>query len=171
MKRANLARNFLLIFGLLTLAACGFQLRGMTDLGFKTIYIQQARTTDTALIKELRRSLRSSGVTVVQTPEEADIQLEIMDEKKEKNILSLSGTGTVSEFEVFFRANWRWRDSSDKLWSPPQSIDQRRDYAYSDAQALAKETEEQRLYDDMRREAAREIMRRLGALGSGKAAK
>ncbi|MDR2219067.1 MAG: LPS assembly lipoprotein LptE [Methylobacillus sp.] len=171
MKRATLVRNFLLVFGLLTLAACGFQLRGMTDLGFKKIYIQQAQKYGSTLSKELRRSMRSSGVEIVQTPEEADMQVEIMDEKREKEILSLSGTGTVTEFEVYFRATWRWRESSDQPWSPPQSIEQRRDYAYSDAQALAKETEEQRLFDDMYRESAREIMRRLSALGSDKTSK
>jgi LPS-assembly lipoprotein len=158
-------RNVLLAFSLFALAACGFQMRGMTNLGFKTAYLQKSGS---ALGKELRRTLRSSGVTVVQTPEEAEMLLDIMEERTEKNILSLSGGGKVREYELFYRVTYRWREASNELWGPAQSIEQRRDYSYDDTQLLAKEGEEARLYSDMRSEAAREIMRRLNAAGVSK---
>jgi LPS-assembly lipoprotein len=156
-------RNALLAFSLLALTGCGFQLRGMTDLDFKTVYMKQSNS---ALIKELRRALRSSGVQIVQTPEEAEMQLEIMEERTEKNILSLSGGGKVREYELFYRVTYRWRPAGSELWGPAQSIEQRRDYSYDDTQTLAKEGEEARLYNDMRSDAAREIMRRLNAVGA-----
>jgi LPS-assembly lipoprotein len=164
-RSAVALRNILLACSLFALAACGFQLRGMMDFGFKKVYMQQSSSV---LTKELRRSLRSSGVEIVQTPEEAEMLLEIMEERTEKNILSLSGGGKVREYELFYRVTYRWREASSELWGPAQSIEQRRDYSYDDTQTLAKEGEEARLYNDMRSDAAREIMRRLNAVGASK---
>lgn len=164
-RSAVALRNILLACSLCALAACGFQLRGMMDFGFKKVYMQQSSSV---LTKELRRSLRSSGVEIVQTPEEAEMLLEIMEERTEKNILSLSGGGKVREYELFYRVTYRWREASSELWGPAQSIEQRRDYSYDDTQTLAKEGEEARLYNDMRSDAAREIMRRLNAVGASK---
>lgn len=164
-RSAVALRNILLACSLFALAACGFQLRGMMDFGFKKVYMQQSSSV---LTKELRRALRSSGVEIVQTPEEAEMLLEIMEERTEKNILSLSGGGKVREYELFYRVTYRWREASSELWGPAQSIEQRRDYSYDDTQTLAKEGEEARLYNDMRSDAAREIMRRLNAVGASK---
>ena len=163
LRSAAVFRNFLLACSLFALGACGFQMRGMMDFGFKTVYLQQSNSV---LVKELRRALRSSGVEIVQTPEEAEMQLEIMEEKTEKNILSLSGGGKVREYELFYWVTYRWRPAGSELWGPAQSIEQRRDYSYDDTQTLAKEGEEARLYNDMRSDAAREIMRRLNAVGA-----
>jgi LPS-assembly lipoprotein len=163
LRSAVAFRNLVLAFSLFVLAACGFQLRGMTNLGFKTAYVQQHNSP---LGKELRRALRSSGVTVVQVPAEAEMLLDIMEERTTKNILSLSGGGKVREYELFYRVTYRWREASNELWGPAQSIEQRRDYSYDDTQVLAKEGEEARLYSDMRSESAREIMRRLNAMGA-----
>ena len=97
------------------------------------------------------------------------MQLEIMEEKNEKNILSLSGGGKVREYELYYWVTYRWRPASSELWGPAQSIEQRRDFSYDDTQTLAKEGEEARLYNDMRSDAAREIMRRLNAVGASTA--
>ncbi|WP_240483794.1 LPS assembly lipoprotein LptE [Methylobacillus sp. MM3] len=161
-----ISRNLLLAFCLLALAACGFQLRGATELGFKKLYLQKSNAS--ALAKELRRSLTSSGVEVVATPEEAEMLLELSGESTEKNILSLSGGGKVREYELIYRVTIRLREASSELWGIPQLIEQRRDYSYDDTQLLAKEGEEARLYSDMRSDSAREILRRLNAINTSK---
>lgn len=159
-------RNLLLACSLLALAACGFQLRGVMELSFKKLYLQQSGSS--ALAKDFRRSLVSSGVEVVTTPEEAELHLDLMGEKTEKNILSLSGGGRVREYELIYRVTIRLREASSELWGMPQVIEQRRDYSYDDTQLLAKEGEETRLYSDMRSDASREILRRLSAINTGK---
>lgn len=155
-------RHLLLAVSLLTLAACGFHLRGMTELAFKTIHIQESNKT--AIGKDLRRSLASSGVKLVTAPEEAELHLELMGETTEKRILSLSGGGKVREYELIYRVTLRLRDAASELWGAPQVVEVRRDYSYDDTQLLAKEGEEARLYKDMHNDAAREIMRRLNAI-------
>lgn len=160
-------RNLLLAFSLLSLAACGFQLRGMTEMGFKKLYLQK-NSSSAQLAKDLRRSLVSSGVEVVSTPEEAEMLLELMGETTEKDILSLSGGGKVREYELIYRVTIRLREASSELWGMPQVIEQRRDYSYDDTQLLAKEGEEARLYSDMRSDTSREILRRLSAINTSK---
>lgn len=159
-------RHLLLAVSLLALAACGFHMRGMTELSFKKLYLQNSGSS--ALAKELRRSLINNGVQLVSTPKEAEMLLEVMNEQTQKNILSLSGGGKVREYELVYRVHIRLREASSELWGMPQLIEQRRDYSYDDTQLLAKEGEEARLFSDMRSDATREIMRRLNAMSAGK---
>lgn len=142
----------------LVLAGCGFQMRGTANLAFKNLYMQGAKTT---IDKPLKKSLAINGVTVVQDKEQAELMLEMIGEKTEKRILSLSGTGLVREFDLYYRVYFRLKDPDSDVWGQEQMIEQRRDYSYSDAELLAKQGEELRLYDDMRTEATRELLRRL----------
>ena len=73
------------------------------------------------------------------------------------------GTGSVREFELFYRVKFRIRAASEELWGPEQMIESRRDFSYLDTELLAKSYEETMLYEDMRRDATRELMRRLVA--------
>lgn len=160
------SRTLLLALCALALTACGFHLRGMTQMSFKTLYLQNSGAT-ALLVRELNRSLATSGVTVVSKQDEAEMLLELMKEDTEKRILSLSGGGRVREYELVYQLTLRLRRASDTLWSEPQLIEMRRDYSYDDRELLAKEGEEARLYSNMRSEAVREIMRRLSVQQAG----
>lgn len=166
MLNFRMARTCLLLSAL-TLAACGFQLRGMADLAFQNLYIQGPKLS---ISKDLKKLLAVNGVTVVDEQEKAELMLEFMSESKEDRILSLSGAGRVSEYELFYRVNFRMRDPANELWGPMQKLEERRDFSYDDTQLLAKQSEEDRLYDDMRADAVREIMRRLIVQKPSKAA-
>ena len=160
------SRHLLLVLCVLALTACGFHLRGMTQMSFKTLHIQNA-SASAPLMRELSRSLASSGVTVVPRQDEAEMLLELMQENTEKRILSLSGGGRVREYELVYQLTVRVRSASDTLWSEPHTIEQRRDFSYDDRELLAKEGEEARLYSSMRSEAVREIIRRLSVQQAG----
>lgn len=151
------ARLYILICAV-ALTACGFQMRGMADLAFENLYIQGGPLS---ISKDLKKSLATNGVKVVSNPEQAELMLELMSEASEKRILSLSGRGLVREFELFYRVHFRLREPSSEVWGEMQTVEGRRDFSYDDSQLLAKQSEEVRLYDDMRADAVREIMRRL----------
>jgi len=158
MRLLSLPRLYILLLTL-TLAACGFELRGMADLAFHNLYMQGPTLT---ISKPLKRSLAVNGVTVVNDPEKAELMLEMMSEGTEKRILSLSGkVGVVREFELLYHASFRIREPGSELWGQVQTVSGRRDFSYDDSEVLAKSFEEQRLYQDMRDDAVREIMRRL----------
>lgn len=158
--QTKIARQLTVLFITTFLVACGFHLRGLADLSFNTIYI---KNQSLSISKDLNVAIKSNGVKIVPDPEDAQIQVDMMNEGTEKRILSLGGTGTVREFELFYRVSFRVKDSTDELWGPVQMIEGRRDFSYLDTELLAKSYEEVQLYDDMRRDAVREIMRRLVA--------
>jgi LPS-assembly lipoprotein len=146
----------------LLVAACGFQLRGTATLPFSTLYVQAAPTSQFAT--QLRRTVRAgSGTRIADRPEQAEVILQILHELQEKQILSLSGGGRVSEYQLRFRVSFRLTDSKNREHIPASEIVLRRDYSYSDDQTLAKEFDEAQLYRDMRNDAVSQLVRRLQA--------
>ena len=140
------------------LAACGFQLRGKADLAFDTLYVQGPRLS---ISKQLKKQLEINGVDVVESAEKAELVMELMSEDTEEQILSLSGEGVVREYELYYRVHFRLRNPASETWGPPQVIENRRDFTYDDTQLLAKQFEREQIYNDMRSDATRELLRRL----------
>jgi LPS-assembly lipoprotein len=144
-----------------SLAACGFHLRGTTDVSFRSIFIQG----NTLIIsKNLKKSLTTNGVQVLSSTDGAELLLEMVGEENEKRILSLAGTGTVNEFELFYRVHYRTKANGAEIWSTVQTVEARRDYSYSDANLLAKQSEEKRLNENMQQDVVSNLLRRLSAL-------
>ena len=155
----HIARRLTILMLALVIGACGFHLRGTADLAFTTLYIKGA----SSISKDLTSTLKTNGVKVVSQPEDAEIMFEFVSDGVEKRILSLGGSGSVREFELFYRLKFRIRNASEELWGPEQMIEARRDFSYLDTELLAKSYEETMLYEDMRHDATRELMRRLVA--------
>ena len=165
MKTLTYPGFYLLLLCATILTACGFQLRGAADISFHEIYIQGATLT---ISKDLRANLAINDITIVDSPEKAELMLELLSESSEKRILSLSSKGVVSEYELFYRVRFRVRDPSSETWEAVQTIEERRDYSFENSQLLAKEGEEFRLNKNMHADAVREIMRRLSVHKAGK---
>jgi len=151
---------FLLAATALLVAACGFQLRGAAQLPFNSIFVQAPPTSQFAI--QMRRAVRAGSSTrLSDTPERAEVILQIVNELQEKQILSLSGGGRVSEYLLRYRVSFRLTDSKNREHIPASEIVLRRDYSYSDDQSLAREFDEAQLYRDMRNDAVGQLLRRL----------
>lgn len=164
MLKFNLRALFsmLLVASLATnLVACGFKLRGTTDVAFSSIFIQG---NTLVISKNLNKSLTNNGVKVLPSADGAELLLETLGEESEKRILSLAGRGTVNEFELYYRVHYRTKLAGSELWSPAQTVEARRDFTYSDANLLAKQGEEKRLFENMQADVLSNIMRRLSSL-------
>jgi LPS-assembly lipoprotein len=160
MLKVNLRAWFLLLL-ISSLISCGFHLRGATDVAFSNIFIQG----NTLVInKKLVKSLNTNGVKVLPSAEGAEMLLEMVGEESEKRILSLAGTGTVNEFELYYRVHYRTKLAGSEFWSPTQTVESRRDFTYSDANLLAKQGEEKRLNESMQQDVLSNLMRRLATL-------
>jgi len=127
------------------LAACGFHLRGQAQLPFETLYIP-------------------GKTRLVDGPGDAQAVLGFTQELRDKIILSFSAAGRVSEYQLRYRVGFRVTDPKGvQVYLPTIEILLTRDVSYSDAQVLAKETEEALLYRDMQSDMVQQIMRRLVA--------
>jgi len=153
---------FLLAATALLVAACGFQLRGTAPLPFTSLYVQAPVTSQLAV--QLKRAVRAtSGTRVTETPEEAQVILQIVNELTEKKILSLSGGGRVSEYLLLYRVSFRLTDGKNREHIAASELLLKRDFSFNDEQALAKEAEERLLYRHMRDDAVQQLVRRLQA--------
>src|SRR3954467_15569764 len=99
MRRKSLAALCLL------LAACGFRLRGTAELPFETLYVPGA-TGGIAL--DLKRNIQAgTRAKVVDDAKKADAVMQFTEEARSKEILSLTGTGRVREFQLRYRVGFR----------------------------------------------------------------
>jgi LPS-assembly lipoprotein len=160
MIKHNLRTLFLTCL-LASLVACGFHLRGAADVAFSSVFIQG---NPLVISKKLVKSLNANNVKVLPTAEGAELLLEMLGEESEKRILSIGGAGTVNEFELYYRVHYRTKLAGNELWSNTQTVEARRDYTYSDANLLAKQGEEKRLYESMQQDVLSNLMRRLSSI-------
>ena len=143
----------------LLLGACGFHLRGQQSIPFDSIYLQ-ASDSGTPLIRELRRNLEARHVRLVNTIDEAELVLDIVAEVPDKQVLTVGADGRVNEFRLLYRVSLR-AYKQEKDWIPAEEIALRRDFSYDDSIVLAKEAEENLLYQNMRSDMVQQIMSRL----------
>ena len=143
----------------LALGACGFQLRGTADVPFETIYVPAVAG---GIGLELKRNIQAgTRAKVVDDVKQAEAILEFSQESREKEILSLTGTGRVREFQLRYVVGFRVHDGKGRDFVPATTVTLIRDITFNDSDVLAKETEEGLLYRDMQSDMVQQILRRL----------
>ena len=155
-------KKFLAVACCLLVTACGFHLRGQVSLPFETLYVNASGSS--AFATQLKRAvLAGTNARLSGSSAEAQAIFVLLSEIQEKQILSLSGAGTVREFELRYRVAFRLHDNQGRDWIPQTEIILKRDVTFNDSQILAKESEEALLYKDMQSDAVQQVMRRLSA--------
>ena len=153
-------RTFLALL-LASVAGCGFRIRGTAEVPFETLYLPGA-TGGIAL--DLKRYIQAgTNARVVDDPAKADAVMQFSEETRQKEVLSLTGTGRVREFQLRYRVGFRVHDNKGTDFVPQSVIQLTRDVTFNDAEILAKEQEEQLLFRDMQTDMVQQILRRLAA--------
>ena len=130
-----------------------------TDFPFSSLYLKSP--SPTPFVAELLNNMELYKIKMEQTTAQADLTLEILAESNEKQIIALSGSGQVLEYQLRYRVSLRAYDKQMHDWLAPDEILLQRTLTYDDAQILAKEQEESLIYKDMRSDAVQQVMRRL----------
>lgn len=153
-------KTFVALLCTLLLGGCGFQLRNAANLPFDTLYLQAPATSQFGT--QLRRLVSAgSNTRIVDTAKGADATLVLVNELREKNILSLSGGGRVREYQLRYRMSYRLLDKNSVEIFPLSEISLVRDFSFNDNEALSKEAEEALLFRDMQSDAVQQLLRRL----------
>ncbi|MFJ3055705.1 LPS assembly lipoprotein LptE [Herbaspirillum sp. NPDC087042] len=145
----------------LILSACGFHLRGAADLPFKTIYLDFP--PNSAVGVELKRNIEASGPKVLDTAKDAEANLKVLADKRDRQVLTLNTDGRVREYALFQRFTFSVTDAKGLTVIPATAITIRRVITYDANQELAKQAEEALLYRDMQSDLVQQILRRLSA--------
>jgi LPS-assembly lipoprotein len=151
-------KKLIALLMLLIISSCGFHMRGMTEISFKTISLEGKELSFT---KNLKKVLNSNKVAIVSSTENPELRVELLSEESEKRILSLSGQGLVREFEIFYRVRYRVKTIDSEIWSQENIIESRKDFTYSDSNLIGKEEEERQLNEAMRNEAITNLFNQI----------
>jgi len=147
-------------------AACGFHLRGSgTDFAGiegERIFVNQTRAQ--AVTAQVRQQLNLAGAKLTETPGDADYSVIVSNERLVREVLSVSPqTGKAEEYQLLLRVFMTVKTSGGETLVDEQQISLSRDFTYDEDAALGKFSEEQLLREELTREAADQILRRLGA--------
>ena len=171
-------------FVVLTLSACGFHLRGAQTFPFKeAILVVESNTT---LSADIARRLSSNGVKVttrtvaemLAAPAGANaaasnaatpLQIRMDKDAQDRSVLTVNTAGRVREYQLKHSVLMSVTQTSgegknDKEILPVTTLEQKRDISFNESQLLAKESEEQQIYTELRAELVNQIMRRLANL-------
>ncbi len=142
----------------LVIGACGFHLRGEAALGFKTLQVSAVGASQVA--PEIRRTLAAGPTRVVANAKDAEAQLRILQETRDKIVATITGTGTVYEYELRLTVRYELLVPGRELpiIAPTETVAKRL-ITYSASAPTAKEAEEQLLFKDMQVELAGRILR------------
>jgi len=151
-------KKLIAILLLIVITSCGFHLRGMTEISYKTISLEGK---ELSLTKNLKKILNTNKVAIVSSTENPELRVEFLSEESEKRILSLSGQGLVREFEIFYIVRYRIKASDSEIWGQENIIETRKDFTYSDSNLIGKEEEERQLNEAMRIEAITSLFNQI----------
>jgi len=152
-------KNIFLLILVVSISACGYQLRGKIDLpeGLKSIYLQGGSRQ---LKKIIKKTLRSSGGQLVGAIGDAGLIIHVVKEKMDRRVMSLSSTGRANEYELIYKLDFTLLDKEGKALSKLQRIEISKHYFNNQDEVLGKNNEEDVIRDEMYRKSVQSIVNR-----------
>ena len=112
----------------------------------------------------LRRALTDTGsAKVVEDPKAAQVIIDVPQVIDDKQVLSLSQSGAVREYELIKRVSFRLHDADGNDWLPAGEVVVRRSYTFNETEVLARDAQEQRLLREMQQDIVQQLVRRFEA--------
>ncbi len=153
---------FLILTTAVSLAGCGFHLRGKVELSpaMQRVYVEGP---DPQLIDDLKSALDFSGATVVSSAE-ASSSAVLLDSRYERVVRTLNARGVATGYVLRYDARFRVVSPEGERRYESPVITLKRNFDFDATQVLQKEDEEDFLREDMRKQIVQRIMRQLSAI-------
>lgn len=148
---------------LLVLGGCGFHLRGGVLLppDVNRVHMQVANAE---LAEEVKLLLEAGGASIVPTAETADLTLIVTPEQLGRRLLAVDpDTGKAREFELTYAVSYQVLGEKKQALMPSQTVSLSRELVFDPEAVIGTSREEEVIYSEMRRDAARQIMARMQA--------
>ncbi len=153
-------------FAAALLSGCGFHLQGHTPLpdSIKAPFVQAA-DRQSEFVQSLHKALLISGAHPVDraSKDKASAVVSIIKDEVVRRTLSVSATNQPNEYELTYTVRFSV-NAGDKELLPPTDVSNVRDFSFNEQLLLAKGHEENILRQDMARDLADIVMRRLASL-------
>jgi LPS-assembly lipoprotein len=155
-------RLMLVACAVTALSGCGFSLRGSAALPpeLQTLQIQSA-DANSDIVRELRRALRNNDVNVDDdTTQSSGYSLQVGQEQNSERALSVNSQARAGEYQLTMSVPFQLLNAGAAIMGP-ETITLERVYLADPENAAAKSDEARLIQQEMRRELALQILRRL----------
>jgi len=154
-----------LMIMVLAVSSCGWRLRGTLTLpeGLESIQIVD-NAGSSFLAKQLSQLLQANGVSLVD--ENPDMAIVLVEEREDKRIVAVGSNTLASEYELSAEARYFISDADGKELVPESTASVLRSYEFNENNVVSKAEEERIILQEMRRELAQQIIRRLRFIGT-----
>jgi len=158
------ARGLFIVLLVVVVAGCGFHLRGAVSVPPVMQRTLITGTDNSPLYYELESALTAAGARVVEGAESATATLVIERERYGRRVLSVDSLGRASEYELSLHIVFSLRGQDGRVIADKEALSVLRDYSFDPDNVLGSSGQEMTLQTEMRRYAARQILRRLQSL-------
>ncbi len=161
---------FLLLF-VLALSACGFHLRNKIALPADLGPVRVTSTTQySPLAQAVGDGLESSGAVAAAEDAKDVATLQILSERWGDLPIAIDAQGRAQEFSLRYAAVFMFTKADGSVLVPQQVVELSRDYVSPPENSTGTATEREILADELRREMAASILRRVdGVILGGEA--
>lgn len=161
------SRLLLVLAAALALSGCGFHLRERLALPEDAPPVRVVSNTPySELATLLERNLRNAGAKVAgDDADEGEVaRLEIVSERWGDLPIAIDERGRAQEFSLRYAAIFSFRLADGRIVVPQQSVEMARDYISQPRDVTGTSTEREILADELRREMAVSILRRIDSV-------
>jgi len=163
------AAYFSLLTFLFLLTSCGFHLRGASAVALppelSSLRVTMGGASYPPLLVEVRNALLALGNVRLTEDVSASVPvLQLHGESTESQVLAIDSSGRISAYLLNYRVEYSLVGADKRPLLPKQSVKLQREYSFDRLNVLATEKQSEFLQNEMRRDAAQQILRRLASL-------
>jgi LPS-assembly lipoprotein len=156
------------IFSLL-LPGCGFHLRGASSVALppelSVLRVTMSGTGYPPLLVEVRNSLLALGGVKLTDDVSANVPvLRLQNESNLNQVLAIDSNGRISAYLINYRVDYSLLGANSKPLLQNQSVKLQREYGFDRLNVIATEKQKEFLQNEMRRDVAQQILRRLASV-------
>lgn len=154
------------MLGLGLAAGCGFHLRSW-DIGSSIEAAHVISDPRNPLEAPLRRALRQAGVAESDTAADATLVVELLDSRRDRRSITVSGQGRAAEYETTLGVRYRVTGPQGDELVEPQWLERQRVFRI-DRDNIVGSSEEQALLErEMQNDLVQQILRALNTVAAG----
>lgn len=157
----RLACSLALLLTLSLFQGCGFHLRGSYDV---PAFLQEITLRTPSGSKDFEKQMRLALERRNILPDGGDVLLEITRENITRQTSTVDSSAKAAEYTLIYTVEYRVGSVDGKIYGDRQTLILRRSYQYSTTNVVGKNTEEETLVQELRVDAAQQIVRQLTAL-------
>jgi len=169
MRRSEKAISIILalLVSSLLIQACGFKLRGSVAFRDELAPVLIKDLGGVSQIAPvLREAILSQGIAVVNESSQANSIVNLMSERFDRNVLTVSNAGQVQKYALTYSAEFFVNSSDDTELLKKSSVYVERVLRFDEAELSAKAAEAGVLQKSMLQDASRQILRQMEYIDS-----